>query len=94
MAQPMPEDQAAPSSKEQGEGGADPRQLVMQIDDGLQQVTQMLQSVDPQLSEAMSEVNEQFRAIIEASLAGGDGSKAAPQEVPANAGAAEVRQAY
>ena len=50
--------------QESQDSGQDPMELVKEIDGGLQQVTQMLGQVSPDLAQGMMKFNKQFRAII------------------------------
>ena len=83
--------------QESQDSGQDPMELVKEIDGGLQQVTQMLGQVSPDLAQGMMQVNKQFRAIIEQAMkqqGGGGGKQAAPQERPMNQGNASTQGAY
>lgn len=74
-----------------------PMEIIKDVDDGLQQLVQLLAQGSEDLAKAMEEVNARFRQIIEEAqkqAQGGGSRKQAPQERPQNAGNADVRQAY
>lgn len=68
--------------QDQGQGGEPPSidQMVISLDQGLTQLTQLIGQADPEAGEALAQINEQYRQVIESVIAKAQGGgQAEPQ---------------
>jgi len=91
--QEMPGAPAGAQEQPQEGGGEAIKGMVLAVDKGLGQLAQVIGQSSPQHGEALGQISEAFRGVIEDMMSGG-GQPEAQAPVPAAAGAGDVRQAF
>ena len=90
--------------QQQGQGGggggqdqmAQFKEMAIQVNEGIGQIGQALGQMSPEAGSDMADLQKQYQGIVQSALSGEGGEKGrqAPQERPAEAGAAQVRPSY